>query len=219
VAEGLVFVELAPDVGGLRRDAESLAARRFRPPPAWLVRLAGAGPRIRYAALVAVLVGGLLAADQTQRLGAYTAGLVYAGAGHCPVSVSCQVTGRPRQDMWASYNALFANSRQIGGSVWYDAASGVVYFQELDAGGGSGQRITLRQQRLDSQPIVSFGPTVDVTPGLRHGRSGPGTGRREVLVTARRGPWLVTAALSGPWGVYLPVQDAVQWTAVAPLPD
>ena len=77
MAEGLVFVELAPDVGGLRRDEESLAARHFRSPLAWLIRLVAAGPRIRYAALVAVLIGGLLAADQAQRLVARTAGLVY----------------------------------------------------------------------------------------------------------------------------------------------
>jgi len=223
VALGVSFVELVSDDGtSPRDDEETLASRRMRPLPAWVGRLVAAPLRFRYAALVAVLVGGLLAADQavapisTPMPIAQTAGLVYADRGHCPITVSCQVEGRPRQDMWASYNALFVNTSPFGGSVWYDPKSGIVYFQELDAVGASGQTITLIEQRLDSKPDVSFAPTVDITPRSR--AAGPGPTRRNALVTARRGPWLVSASLAGSASVRLPVDAALHWAAVAPLP-
>jgi len=221
VAAGLSFIELGSDDGtSPRDDEETLASRRLRPPPAWLGRLVAASPRFRYAALVVVLVGGLLAADQAvapiATPIASTAGLVYADRGHCPITISCQVEGRPRQDMWASYNALFVNTNAYGGSVWYDPKSGIVYFQELDAVGAAGQTITLIEQRLDSKPDVSFGPTVDITPRSR--AAGPGSTRRSALVTARRGPWLVTASLAGPAHAGLPLDAALHWAAAAPLP-
>ena len=221
MAVGLSFVELVSDDGtSPRDDEETLASRRMRPPPAWLGRVAAASPRFRYAALVAVLVGGLLAADQAVRPVstpiAQTAGFVYADRGHCPITVSCQVEGRPRQDMWASYNAMFVNTSAFGGSVWYDPKTGIVYFQELDAVGASGQTITLIEQRLDSKPDVSFAPTVDISPRSR--AAGPGSVRRNALVTARRGPWLVTASLASPANARLPLDAALHWAAVAPLP-
>lgn len=215
----VTFVELTPDDGG---DEEALTGRRRRRLPAGLARVVAAAPRARYVAALVALVGGLLAADQAGRVAPVVAPVVtpaVAHAGtpampaspgprHCPGGIDCAVWHRPRQDMWVSFNTLFPELRASGGEVWFEPASGIVYYQDLHAAGESGQMIALRQLRLD-WPEVSFGPTVDITPGPR----------RTVLVTARRGPWLVTASLSGPPGVLLPVAAAMEWAADAPLPD
>jgi hypothetical protein len=204
----VTFVELAPD--GDRPDDEQLRdeqlrGRRIRT-PAWV-------SRVPYLALMAVLVGAVLAGDGTslvRPLAAPTptpaAGYVYADRGHCPRTVSCNVLDQARIDMWASYNHLFPDTQTIASSVWYAPATGIVYYQELDAISPSGETIILVQQRI-SGPDVPFGPTIDRTPSPRHG----------ALVSARRGPWLVTAAMNAPHGVP-PVMAAVSWVANSPLP-
>jgi hypothetical protein len=203
----VTFVELAPDGG--RPDDEQLRGRRIRR-PAWLHR---AG----YIALVAAIAGAVLTGDGTSfvrspvvPIAAPTpppaAGYVYADRGHCPRTVSCNVLNQARIDLWGSYNHLFPDTQTIGSSVWYAPATGIVYYQELDALGASGETITLIQQRIGG-PDVPFGPTIDRAPSPRHG----------ALVTARRGPWLVTAALNAPHGVP-PVMAAVSWVANSPLP-
>lgn len=200
----VTFVELAPDGGG--PDDEQLRGRRNRP-PAWLTRA-------RYLALVALIVGAVLAGDGTGLVrsavqpiaAAPAAGYVYADRGHCPLTVSCEVLGQARMDMWASYNHLFPDTQTVASSVWYAPATGTVYYQELDAIGASAETIILTQQRING-PDVPFGPTIDRTPSPRHG----------ALVTARRGPWLVTAALYAPHGVP-PIMAAVHWVASSPLP-
>lgn len=203
----VTFVELAPDGG--RPDDEQLHGGRIGS-RAWLTR---AG----YLALMAVIVGALFAGDGTRLVRSPVtpvaapmptpvAGYVYADRGHCPRTVACNVLDQARIDMWASYNHLFPDTQTIGSSVWYAPATGIVYYQELDALGASGETITLTQQRI-SGPDVPFGPTIDRTPSPRHG----------ALVTARRGPWLVTAALNAPRGVP-PVMAAVRWVADSPLP-
>jgi len=210
----LTFVELGPDGApppGAESDEEPLTERR--PAPAWWPRVR----RYRYLAGLAVLLGGVLvgdpasvlrAANPTTTPGPTAAGYVYADRGHCPRTVGCDVIGRARQDLWASYDELFPTSHTVGGSVWYEPTTGQVYFQQLEALGPDAETITLTQQRISGPPI-SFGATIDRTPSPRH----------SVLVTARRGPWLITARLYAPRGTRLPVMAAVRWVTVAPLPE
>lgn len=206
----VTFVELAPDGGG--HDDEQLRRRRIRP-PAWL-------PRARYLALVAVVVGAVLAGDTTGFVRsavrpiaaapvtpAPAAGYVQADRGHCPITVDCRILGQARMDLWGSYNQLFPNTQTIASSVWYAAGTGLVYFQELDAIGARAQTITLIQERI-SGPGVPFGPTIDRSPSPPH----------RVLVTALRGPWLVTASLFSSRGAPLPVMAAMRWVGTSPLP-
>ena len=201
------FVELAPEGGG--PDDEQLRGRRI-PRPAWLTRA-------RCLALVAVIVGAFLAGDGTSLVRsavqpiaaaapAPAAGYVYADRGHCPLTVSCEVR-RARMDLWGSYNQLFPDTDTIGSNLWYAPATGTVYHQELDAIGASGDTIILIQQRI-SGPEIPFGPTLDRTLRPPH----------HVLVSARRGPWLVTAALYSSRGARLPVMAALAWVATSPLP-
>jgi hypothetical protein len=202
----VTFVEVPPDGGG--PDEEQLRGRRARGAPAWLTRA-------RYLALVAVIVGAVLAGDGTNLVRsaitpvatappAPAAGYVYADRGHCPLTVSCEVLGQARIDLWASYNHLFPETQTVASSVWYAPATGTVYYQELDAIGASAETIVLTQQRISGPP---FGPTIDRSPSPRHG----------ALVTARRGAWVVTAALYAPHGVP-PIMAAVRWVATSPLP-
>jgi hypothetical protein len=202
----VTFVELGPEGAG--SDDEPLTGGRRRWAPDWLTR----ARNYRYLALLAALVGGLLAGDAAAVMHVTptarpSAGLVYADRGHCPISVDCTVVGRVRQDLWDNYNGLFDRAQVIGGSLWYATATGTVYYQELDAVEASAVTITLTQQRI-SGPPVSFGPIVDLAPRPR----------RSALVTARRGSWLLTAALFGSGGTGLPIMAAIGWTATAPLP-
>jgi hypothetical protein len=142
----------------------------------------------------------------------------YLSGGRCPTGVMCTVTERARQDMWDAYNRLFTGTwATTVGAVWYAAETGVVYFQELDAAAPGAVAISLTEQRIDTSPPISFGPTVDLTPSVQHG--GWPSGGRAAFVTAQRGAWLVTASLTGPHGSLLPIDAAVHWAGVAPLPD
>jgi hypothetical protein len=200
----VTFLELAPDSG--EPDDERLGGRTSLPP--WLIRAC-------YFAVLALIVGALVAGDGSSLAPvistvatppAPAAGYVYADRGHCPLTVSCEVIPQSRIDLWWSYNQLFPDSQRIASSVWYAPASGIVYYQELDAIGARAETIILTQQRL-SGPDVPFGPTIDRSPNPRHG----------AVVTAQRGPWLVTASLFTPHGVP-PVLAAAQWVVTSPLP-
>ena len=72
------------------------------------------------------------------------------------------------------------------------------------------------EQRLLDAENLSFGPTIDFMPDYRHGLPHPI--RRNAIVTARRGAWLVTATLSAARDGVLPIIAAISWTAKAPLP-
>ena len=82
----------------------------------------------------------------------------------------------------------------------------------MDAAGISDPALTisLRGQRIDHGGSIAFGPTVDFLPRSRDDavpspwRRGVLRIQRYVVVVGRRGPWLVTAALSGPNTVLLP---------------
>jgi hypothetical protein len=198
----VTFVELGPDGAG--SDDEPLTGSRRRRVPDWLASVR----KYRYLVVLVGLIGGLLAGDAAgvTRLAPARAGLVYADRGHCPISVDCHVLKRPRQDFWDSYNVFFPEADVIFGNLWYASDTGTVYYQELDAIEASGVTITLRQQRI-SGPPVSFEPTIDRP--LR---------RTRALITARRGPWLITAALSSPGGPLLPIMAAYRWASTTPLP-
>jgi len=221
VSDWVDFVEVLPDGTMPRLDYEQLTsqpARRQR--PAWLDR--AGGRRGWYAAAAVMLLGSLLAADGAVRDAVRPRPAVPAAAyldaigDRCPAKVRCTHQGRARQDMWGAYDQSFPGTSLTGSDVWYEPGSGVVFYQQLEARSvpDGAIRITLSEQRLDG-PSVSFGPTVDIMP--RHGT--PPQRRRTVLVTARRGPWLISAVVSGPWERYLPVDDALHWAVIAPLPD
>jgi hypothetical protein len=221
VAEWVDFVEVVPDAATPRLDYEQLTsqpARRRR--PAWLDR---ANDRRRwYVAGAAALLGCLLAADgavhdPVRPRQPVPAARIYTAGARCPGSVQCEHQGRARQDMWSAYDQSFPGTTTTGGDVWYEPVSGIVFYQQLDATSlpDGAIRITLSEQRLDGPPSPSFGPTLDIMP--RHGT--PPQRRRTVLVTARRGSWLISAVVSGPWQGSLPVNDALHWAAIAPLPD
>ena len=200
----VTFVEVAPPDGA---DPDEPLHGHTSPP--WLTR-------VGYLLVLALIVGAVVAGDGTPVARvvrtvaapppAPAAGYVYADRGHCPRAVSCKVHDQARIDLWASYNSLFPETQTIASSVWYSPATSTVYYQELDAIGASGETIILTQQRIGG-PDVPFGPTIDRTPSPRHG----------ALVTARRGPWLVSAALYSPQGVP-PVLAAASWVANSPLP-
>ena len=202
----VTFVELGPEGAG--SDDEPLTGGRRRRAPVWL-----AGVRkYWYVIALAGLVGALLAGDAATVTRVTppvlsSAGLVYADRGHCPRNVDCAVLGRARQDFWDNYNRLFDRATMIGGDLWYAPATGTVYYQELDAVAASAVTITLTQQRITGR-AVSFGPTIDLPPRPR----------RSALITARRGPWLLTAALSSPDGANLPIMAAYEWATSSPLP-
>ena len=204
----VTFVELVPEGG--RPDDEQLRGWRIRT-PVWLTRAP-------YLALGVVIVGAVLAGDSTSLVGSAvqpiaaaapgpTAGFVYADPGPCPLKVSCELRGQARIDLWASYNHLFPDTQTIGSNLWYAPATGTVYRQELDAMGPSGDTIILTQQRI-SGSVVPFGPRRDRSFRRPH----------YVLVSARRGPWLVTAALYPSRSARLPIMAALAWVATSPLP-
>ncbi len=203
MADGLDIVEFVPD-GSEAHGVEELATPR--------ARSRFAGPRLWNAAVAVAVLGGILVADgpARPRPPATSAPYLYRGDSHCPMGIRCQVETRPRQGLWASYNRLFVDTTATGGGVWYEAASGVVFVQELDAAGISDPALTisLREQRIDRGGSIAFGPTIDFLPRPRH-----------VVVVGRRGPWLVTATLSGPNTVLLPFDAALHWVANAPLPE
>lgn len=204
----VTFVELAPEGGG--PDDEQLRGERMRT-PVWLTRAP-------YLVLVVVIVGAVLTGDGTSLVRsavrpiaaatpAPTAGYVYADRGPCPLKVSCEVRPQARMDLWGSYNRLFPDTQTIGSNLWYAPATGTVYHQELDAIGASGDTIMLSQERITG-PEIPFGPTLDRSLRPPH----------HVLVTARRGPWLVTAALYSSRGAPLPIMAALAWVKTSPLP-
>lgn len=204
----VTFVELVPEGG--RPDDEQLRGWRIRT-PVWLTRAP-------YLALVAVIVGAVLTGDSTSLVRsavqpiaapppAPTAGFVYADPGPCPLNVRCKVRPQARIDLSASYHHLFPDTQTIASNLWYAPATGTVYHQELDAMGASGETIILTQQRI-SGPVIRFGPTRDRSFRRPH----------YVLVTARRGPWLVTATLYPSRGARLPITAALAWVATSPLP-
>ncbi|HEY2983718.1 MAG TPA: hypothetical protein VGJ38_06170 [Jatrophihabitantaceae bacterium] len=218
------FVEVLPDATTPRLDYEQLTwqpAERRR--PAWLPR--AASRRGWYAAAAVMLLGCLLAADGAVRdavrprppAPAAAAAYLDAIGDRCPARVQCTHQGRARQDMWGAYDQSFPGTSLTGSDIWYEPGSGVVFYQQLEARSvpDGAIRITLSEQRLDGEPAVSFGPTFDIMP--RHGT--PPQRRRTALVTARRGSWLISAVVSGPWERSLPVADALHWAAIAPLPD
>ncbi|HYU03881.1 MAG TPA: hypothetical protein VEL02_08575 [Jatrophihabitantaceae bacterium] len=214
------FVEVVPDATTPRLDYEQLTsqpARRRR--PAWLDR--ASDRRGWYAAAAVMLLGCLLAADgavrdSVERRPPAPAARAYHVGDRCPADVKCEHQGHARQDMWSAYDQSFPGTTMVGSDLWNELASGVVFYQQLEATSlpDAAIRITLSEQRLDG-PSVSFGPTFDIMP--RHGT--PPQRRRTVLVTAMRGPWLISAVVSGPWERSLPVDDALHWAAIAPLPD
>ena len=213
------FVEVLPDATTPRLDYEHLTSQPVRRRPTWLPR--AASRRGWYAAAAVMLLGCLLAADGAVRDAvrprqAAPAAYLDAIGDRCPARVQCTHQGRARQDMWGAYDQSFPGTSQTGSDIWYEPGSGVVFYQQLEARSvpDGAIRITLSEQRLDG-PSVSFGPTVDIMP--RHGT--PPQRRRTVLVTARRGPWLISAVVSGPWERSLPVDDALHWAVIAPLPQ
>ena len=220
MADGLDIVEFVPD--GLEPHGdEELATPR--------VRSRFAGPRLWNAAVAVAVLGGILVADgpARPRPPATSAPYLYRGDSHCPMGIRCKVETRPRQRLSASYNRLFVDTTATGGGVWYEPASGVVFVQELDAAGISDPALTisLREQRIDHGGSMAFGPTIDFLPRPRDDAA-PSPWRRGVLriqrhavVVGRRGPWLVTATLSGPNTVLLPFDAALHWVANAPLPE
>jgi hypothetical protein len=220
VSEWVDFVEVLPDATTPRLDYEQLTSQPApRRRPAWLDR--ATSRRGWYAAAAVMLLGCLLAADGAVRDAvrprqAAPAAYLDAIGNRCPARVQCEHQGRARQDMWAAYDQSFPGTTMVGSDVWNEPGSGVVFYQQLEARSvpDGAIRITLSEQRLDG-PSVSFGPTVDIMP--RHGT--PPQRRRTVLVTARRGPWLISAVVSGPWERSLPVDDALHWAVIAPLPD
>jgi hypothetical protein len=121
--------------------------------------------------------------------------------------VSCKLRPQARIDLWASYNHLFPDTQTIGSSLWSAPATDTVYLQQLDAFGASGDTIILTQQRI-SAPVIPFGPPRDRSFRRPH----------YALVSARRGPWLVTAALYPSRGARLPITAALTWVATSPLP-
>jgi len=204
----VTFVELVPEGG--RPDDEQLRGWRIRT-PVWLTRAP-------YLALGVVIVGAVLAGDSTSLVRsavqpiaaappAPTAGFVYADRGPCPLTLSCEARGQARIDLWASYNQLFPDTQTIESNLWYAPATGTVYRQELEAMGPSGDTIILTQQRI-SGSVVPFGPRRDRSLRRPH----------YVLVSARRGPWLVTAALYPSRSARLPIMAALAWVATSPLP-
>jgi hypothetical protein len=99
-----------------------------------------------------------------------------------------------------------------------------VFFQELDAAGNSDPALTisLREQRIDHGGSPTFGPTIDF-PAHRDPLANPRHGtvsmtRRTIIVVAKRGPWLVAAAIGAPNAETLPLDAALHWVAIAPLP-
>jgi hypothetical protein len=219
VAEWVDFVEVVPDSTAPWHGDEQLTSQPARGRrPAWLNR--ASGRRGWYAAAAAALLGCVLAAD-----GAVHDSVappprppapVYAVGDRCPAAVQCEHQGHARQDMWSAYDQSFPGTTVTGSDLWNESVSGIVFYQRLEATSlpDAAIRITLSEQRLGGSS-VSFGPTVDIMP--RHGT--PPQRRRTVLVTAQRGPWLITAVVSGPWERSLPVDDALHWAAIAPLPD
>jgi hypothetical protein len=202
----VTFVELTP---AGRADGEALPPPR--PPRVWWAR---ACHLLALTALLgAVLVGDgrafVRAAPSVESAALVSAGYVAADSGHCPHTVECAVVGQVREALLANYTVLFTGTHTVGGDVWFERSTGTVFYQRLDALGADGQVITLIQQRLSSSPGDS-GPTVELRPGPRP--------RQGALVTAQRGPWLLTASLFGPAGARLPVTAAQRWSVTAPLP-
>ena len=219
MVEWVDFVEV-PDFGEYRQGYEARAARRRRRLPAWLARFTG-HRRAWHVAGAAVLLACVLVADGAARS---TPGLpaeyVYAAGAHCPVGVRCSDLGPARADMWDAYYIAFPGSGSMymtGSDIWYEPSSGVVFYQQLDAVSVPdwGLKITLAEKRIDQNTKLSFGPTVDFMP--RHAT--PLQQHRFVLITARRGPWLITALVSGPLDQTLPIGNALDWARIAPVPQ
>jgi hypothetical protein len=229
VAESLDIVEIDPDVPPRLRDYETLVAGRERATPAWLVRLAAlrAGTPLRGMAVAVIVLGAVLSADGPvhARLAPPVdvspvrnpAPYFYDGSGECPTGVVCSVENRARQDMWASFNALFVDARATSGHVWFAPATGVVYVQTLRA---TQQEITiiLNQARVSHGRIRSSGPSVEFDVPMRWGESHE-LAPRTVIVSAQRGPWQITATLRGPWDSRMPIAAARAWVMAVPTPD
>lgn len=237
MTECLDFVEIVLDADPTASTCEPLVVRAQRRRPAWLVRVSAfrTPPRVSYALAAVAVLGCLLAADGVANpVGKVVVGVAPAPApaaaavgqsttyayplgSHCPVGSICQVEGRARQDMWGSYNQVFTDSAATSSNLTYDALSGDVYYQELTAVSISKPpvTITLAEQRISHESSLNFAPTMDFMP--RHGT--PPQNHRTALITARRGPWLISVILTGPWGRAMPIQDALHWAAIAPLPE
>ncbi len=227
MAEGLDFVELVPDAETRPREYEMLADGRERRPPAWLVRAAALCTRtpVGGLALAAIMLGGVLVADgpvHARIAPSPAAGPVgmssayfYEGSSRCPVGVVCTVEGRARQDMWASFNALFTGAEAGAGRVWFAPATGVVFSQSLDAATPT-VTIRLTQTRVSRRATATSGPTVEFDTPLQWGRV---IVPRTVIVSAERGPWEVAATLRGPWDAHMPVAAAREWVMTVPIPN
>ena len=227
VAESLNFVELVPDLQARPRDDETLAGRRERRLPSWLVRAAALSARTPVRAVTAgvLVLGVVLAGDGPARspgaappasvLGASP--YFYDDGSECPVAVLCAVENRVRQDFWSSFNVAFVGAEATsGGHVWYSSGTGRVYVQALRAKQGE-VTILLSQTRISRGSMPRSGPSVsefDVPLQWGHAIT-----PRTVMVTAERGPWEVTVTLRGQWDGRMPIAEARQWVTTAPTPD
>ncbi len=227
MAEGLDFVELVPDAETRPREYETLADGRERRPPAWLARAAALRTRTPVGGLVVavIVLGGVLVADGPvhARIAprpdaspvVMSSEYFYEGGSGCPVGVVCKVEGRARQDMWASFDALFSGAKAGAGRVWFAPVTGVVFSRSLDA---TTQTVTIRltQTRVSRKATATSGPTVEFGTPLRWRRV---LGPRTVIVSAERGPWEVAVTFRGPWGAHMPVTAARKWVMTAPIPN
>lgn len=166
MAQSLDFVEIVPDAQP-RSQYEALKTRRERRPPAWMVRAATLRDRtpVRSLAVGVIVLGGVLVGDgqvhspfvppisPVEAASPY----FYENGNPCPIGVVCAVQGRARQDMWASFNALFAGATATSGNVWYAPATGVVYVQSLRAKQGD-VTLLLMQARVSREACRRPGP-------------------------------------------------------------
>jgi hypothetical protein len=207
------IVEVLPDG---QADFEGLAGQRVAATrvPAWLARWTALRARVpvRSMAVGAAVVGLLLAADGP---GTVYPSYLYGAGDQCPKGVPCTEYGRVRQDMWASFNALFVDARITTGRVWFDPTTDVVYSQVLTARQPN-VMIKLSQLRTGTARPEDAGPPAEFdVPQQWQRRLMP----RTVIISLHRGAWLLTATVRGPWEGRLPLLAARRWGVSASLPE